>query len=315
MVIFLYGPDTVRLREHLHKLTTRFIEERDPSGMNVTTLDATATTLSEVMGVLLAVPFLASRRMVVVRGVCDAADDIQEWLLERLDRLRMDDDIVILVHEDALGAKNELGKALAKEQYAIAFAAPEGDALHAWIVRRVTALGSEISVDAVVHLATAISDDMVRLGNRVHQLALAADGAMITLEDAIALVPEPAGDVVFALMDAVVKRDHTTALQLLEQQWEYRGDAQQLFGMLVRQFRILADLISYSEMNPNAKETEIAKALALHPYVVKKTRALMRGVTRASVARAVESLLVIDEKIKRGAGHMPELLALFIREQ
>ncbi len=315
MVIFLYGSDTVRLHEHLHKLTTRFVEERDPSGMNVTTLDATTTSASVLMEVVLAVPFLAPRRMVIIRGVCDAEDEIQEWLLGRLERLRADEDVVILVHEGALDAKNALGKALAKEQYAIAFAVPEGDALQSWIVRRVATLGGEISVDAVAHLATAIPDDMPRLGNRIHQLALAADGSMITVEDAMELVPEPLGDVVFALMDAIVKRDHTTALQLLEEQWSYRGDAQQIFGMLVRQFRIMADLISYNSAHPDAKEADVAKALALHPYVVKKTRALMRGVTRESVVRAVDALLAIDEKIKRGAGQMPELLAVFIREQ
>lgn len=315
MVIFLYGPDTVRLREHLHKLTTRFIEERDPSGMNVTTLDATTASAPELMEVMMAVPFLASRRMVIVRGVCDAEEDIQEWITGRLERFRTDDDVVIFMHEEKLDAKNALAKLLAKEQYAIAFATPEGDALHSWIVRRVTELGGTIAVDAVSHLASALPDDMPMLGNRLHQLVLAADGAMITREDAVALVPEPVGDVVFALMDAVVKRDHATALQLLEQQWQFRGDAQQLFGMLVRQFRIMADLISYTEANPDAKESDIAKSLSLHPYVVKKTRSLMRGITRDSIARSVDALLTIDEKIKRGAGQMPELLAVFIREQ
>jgi DNA polymerase III delta subunit len=315
MVIFLHGADTVRLRGHLQKLMTRFREERDPSGMNVSAVDAAFMPFADVMEVMLAVPFLGSRRMVVVRNACTAPEDVQEWFVDRLERLRADEDVIIFVHENALEAKNALAQALAKEQYAIAFAAPEGDALQTWIVRRVTELGGTIAVDAVTYLAGAIPDDMPCLSNRVHQLVRAADGALITVENATSLVPERGEDVVFALMDAVVKRDHTTALQLLEQQWAYRGDAQQLFGMLVRQFRIMADILSYTATHSDAKEADMAKALSLHPYVVKKTRSLMRGVTRASVVRSVDALLTIDEKIKRGAGHMPELLALFIREQ
>ncbi len=70
MVIFLYGKDIFRSREHLKKMTAKFRADRDPQGYNVVRLDASAESeSSRIMNEMLASPFLAERRLAVIESL------------------------------------------------------------------------------------------------------------------------------------------------------------------------------------------------------------------------------------------------------
>lgn len=315
MIIFLYGADTPRLRAHAAKIQERFQSERDPSGMNVVVVDAATEEVPAIKEQLLAMPFLAQKRMVVLQNLFEADDEVLTWFESRYDDFATCEDgvFVLMTNEDAV-KKSAFFKKLSAEKFAVAFPIPEGAKLGGWIGKQVTQMGGSIDQRAAAYLMAAIPQDTAALSLRLHQLVAYAGDAMITEEMARAFVGAKGEDVMFALMDAVTKRDRATALRLLEAQREYGSDEQQLFGMLVRQYRILADLISYREANPRSSEKEMAEALGLHPFVVKKTLPMLRSYTVGDVARAVEQLLRIDQNVKRGAADFRELLVSFVCE-
>lgn len=313
MIIFVYGKDTVRAQAHILKMQERFRQQRDPDGYNTHVFDAGEMGTPLLKEQLLAVPFLAEKRMVTVVDFFAADADFLSWVEERYDDFAArEDGVFVFVTEEDEIKKNAFFKKLAGEKFATAFPVPTGDKLEQWIARQAQECGATIDRAAVAALARAIPDDMAQLSNCVHQLASYAAGEMITEAAVRVFVPEKNEDVMFALMDAVTRKNSGQALQLLEEQWAYGSEPQQVFGMVVRQYRILIDMCSYMHANPQAREQEIAQALGLHPFVVKKTIPMVRQHSLAELASAQEQLLTIDQKIKRGAADMAELLTVFI---
>lgn len=317
MIIFVYGADTVRAQAHVQKLQERFREQRDPDGFNTLAFDVKEQEVSFLKEQLLAVPFLAEKRMVVFKNFFEADVELHAWVLQRYDDLMgREDGVFVFVTEQDAVKKNELFKKLSEEKFAAAFPVPSGDKLEQWIARQVQERGGSIDRTAVSTLARTLSDDMAQLGNRIHQLVAYAAGRgnreMITQAMVHVFVPQKNEDMMFALMDAITRKNTNQALGLLEQQAVYGSEPQQIFGMLVRQYRILMDLYSYTAAHLAASEQEIAQALGVHPFVVKKTMPMVKQYSFDQLARGQEQLLLIDQKIKRGAADMPELLTLFI---
>src|SRR3989338_10197408 len=90
MIIFLYGPDTFRSRQHLHKMMAKFRSERDPDGLNLVRVDATKETAGQILEQILAVPFLAEKRMVVVENLLESKhDELQTELLKLIEEQRL----------------------------------------------------------------------------------------------------------------------------------------------------------------------------------------------------------------------------------
>ena len=86
MIIFLSGPDTYRSLEHLKKMTKKFKEERDPQELNTVILDITEVQDNQVMDQVMAVPFLAEKRMLVLKNLLSATGkgDLQSEILQKI---------------------------------------------------------------------------------------------------------------------------------------------------------------------------------------------------------------------------------------
>jgi len=72
----------------------------------------------------------------------------------------------------------------------------------------------------------------------------------------------------------------------------------QIFFMIVRQFRILISLQDLAKRN--LPQSEIAKQLKLHPFVVQNSIPQARNFSADELKRAYAQLLEIDTGVKTG---------------
>ncbi len=311
MIIFLYGADTYRLHAQLHKMQDKFIQDRDPSGMNVVTLDLSQSD-AQNKELLLAAPFLAQKRMVIVPRLFEQASKILfEWFEQQHTMLALREDTVFVLWtelEKVKKAQSALFDVLRTQKFAQQFELPSGAQLKTWIKKLVGEYGGTIEPGAVTRIADALADDSWKLANRLHQLVMYCADRAITIKDVDIFVEAKTEDAIFALMDAITQKDRSRALQLLESQWRYGAEPMQVFGMLVRQYRILLDLHSAQQEHPNENPADLAKKLGLHPFVVKKTLPLLGRYRKVELINGERILLVMDRKIKTGAASMRELL-------
>jgi len=102
---------------------------------------------------------------------------------------------------------------------------------------------------------------------------------------------------VFDMVDALGARNGREALRLLHRLLE-QDEALRLFGMVVRQFRLL--LLTRAMLDAGARDTEIASVLKTPPFVVRKLMGQVRNFSLPQLKELYHKLRDIDEAIKTG---------------
>ena len=293
----------------------KFKRDRDPQGLNVVRLDVEKQA-GEVLQQVLATPFLAERRMVVLENLLVSKDKaLQEEMLRRIEENALPESNVIVVWEAKDKFKTKLGKALSerlqKEKFANLFEEISGAVLNKWIAKEVSDRGGSIERQAISYLAEHVGCDMWRLHALIDQLIAYKGSEAVTLSDAQQFLDERADDNIFNLVDAIVGRNPKQVFKMIQQQYDNGEDAHYILAMLQRQFRILLQLRDLFDRGEDTKSATLAKKLDLHPFVVKKSLPMVKKYPSATLQRVYKALLDIDIKTKTGQGDQALLLDVF----
>lgn len=317
MIIFLYGTDTFRSRRQLKKMIEKFKQDRDPQGLNVVSLDMEKAEPGEVLQQVLASPFLAERRMVVIENLLvSKQQDLMKDLLERIEEKSLPESNVIVFWEatDKFRSKKakEFFARLQKEKYSQPFDELKGVGLSAWIDQEVKERGGKISRHASDYLIQHTGGDVWQLNSLIDQLVSYKEEEEIQTTDVECFLDEKADDNIFNLVDAIVGKQEKRVYQMIQQQYKNGETAQYVFAMILRQFRILLQLRDLFEREDNLPSNLIAKKLGLHPFVVKKSLPLIRKYSMSDLKKIYQQLLDLDIKTKTGQGDQKVLLDLFV---
>lgn len=334
MLIFLHGPDTFRSRQQLKKVIEKFKADRDPQGYNVSVLDCTKEEGGKIMEQILSAPFLAEKRMVVLENFLSATGkgDIQEDMLKRITNKTMPESTVLVFYESpSAGAQGKpktnvakkLFELLSKEKFCQHFEALTGFKLQAWVEAEFKARNGKINQHALQYLANNIGADMWRLDSLVSQLIAykstnvnhltpdpspcKGEGNEVALADVQLFLDEKTDDSIFNLVDAIVGGQAKKGFEMIREQYRIGEDAQYVFTMLLRQFRILLELRDLHEREDNLSSDALAKKLNLHPFVVKKSLPFIKRYPMEKLKTIYQALLDFDVKTKTGQGQ-PDLM-------
>lgn len=316
MIIFIYGKDTYRSNQYLHKMMEKFHAERDPQGMNLLRLDC-ETTKENIMQQILTGPFLAEKRMIVLEGLLSSKQvSVQEALLVRIEEQTIPKDIILIISESIEKPKTKLGKTLferlSKEQYVQYFEELNGIKLTGWILAEVKERGGNIDRMAADFLANTIGSDMWKLSGVLDQLVSYAPERNILVSDVSLFVEEKIDDNVFTLVDALVQKQTARVFKLIQDQYKAGNDAGYIFAMIVRQYRILLELRDVYDRGDDLQSAHLAKELGLHPFVIKKSIPFVKRYSKEELVNIHEQLLVLDASAKTGKGEQAYLLDMFI---
>ncbi len=319
MILFLYGKDTYLSQQQLKKMIEKFRADRDPSGLNVSVPDISKQEPEQILEEIQVSPFLAEKRMVVIKGLLASKQKkLQEMLLEKLKNQTFPASTIIVFWEEDGDFKStnlvkELFALLQKEKYAQRFDMLTGAKLNQCIESEVKEMGASIAKSATVYLAQHSKADMWFVHNTLSQLRDFCEKREITLTDVQVFVPERFDDNVFNLVDAIVSGSGGAVFSMLEEQYKKGEDSMMIFGLLVRQFRILLLLRDVLDRGIPLGDG-LAKELGLHPFVVKKSLPFAKKYSKQKLEKIYTSLLEIDKKTKLGGGDQAVLLDVFISQ-
>jgi DNA polymerase III subunit delta len=317
MILFLYGKDTFRSRAQLKKMITKFKEDRDPQGYNTVTVDCVTETPAKVQEQMLAIPFLAEKRMVVIENLLISKQkELAQTILDRIEAQSFPDDTILVFWEgnDKFRTKvaKELFARLGKEKFAQGFEELSGTKLDAWIIDTVKRRGGQIARSAAQDLSRHLGSDTWRLNTLIDQLIAFKNNEEITPSDVLLFVDEKADDNIFNLVDAIVQKKPKKVFHMIEEQYTQGKDAHYVFAMVARQFKILLELKDASISESFQTGGTLAKAMGLHPFVVKKTMPMVKQYKLEELEKVHSDLLLLDKKTKIGQGDLRTLLDLFI---
>jgi len=311
MIIFLYGKDTFRSKESLRKMIAKFKTDRDPSGYNVIHLDALTEKPRVIMTELHGVPFLAEKRMVIIEHALESKHaELHEKIQHMLSQEHEIPATTICVLYEKIDThkaklQKELLKKLGETKYAQRFDLLTGSELKNWIITYAKERGLELDRISLDYITTHSKGDTWFLHSLIEQLAQYCAHTPCSLDIVKLFLRETGDDNIFNLIDAIVTKKPERVFSMIREQYEKGEDAQYIFAMLIRQFRIMLELKDVLTRSPATPLDVLATSLGLHPFVVKKTIPLLHSYPLDTLKKFYTDLLTLDHDTKTGKGSMP----------
>ncbi|MBV7333059.1 DNA polymerase III subunit delta [Chloroflexi bacterium TSY] len=318
--------------EHIRNFKGR-LGEPDLADLNFTELEGASTNAGEILGSASMMPFLAPKRLFVIRGYLtqldrrmssskssdSAAHHEAAQLVWGLDDLPETSDLVFI---DDIDKRRHLWKGFTQsatdkqpkqkvpglaEQIKIQrlvlveLYAPDIKSLGGWIAQR--ARTKQIAIDgrAVRMLSDYVGVNLRQLDNELEKLATYAAGRPITVDDVKRLVSDASEALIWNLTDALSQRNGRTAMQSLYEL--RRGDANPfyLLTMMARQYRIIIKVKEAASSGMGGNEYDIAQKIKESPYPVKKALQQAQKYSAQELDDIIQRLLETDFAMKTGA--------------
>lgn len=308
----LHGDDSIAVEEAVARLRAG-MGEGPNADLNIGEFDGQQAGAAEVVNAASSYPFLADRRLVIVKGLLSwitrkgagsTGKKELELLTSALPELPPHARLVF-VEQGALPENNAVVK-LAKSHaqgYERLFKVPRDTS--GWIVARARdAYGAQIEPAAAAALAAVTAEDLRRADNELLKLAAYVDGARAITEADVALltsyVPEAN---VFAMIDALANGDGRQALELMHRSLNEnpRDDGFGLFALIVRQFRLLLLVREYLAAGGRGSGAAIAEAVGLRSnWQAEKLARQARDFTVPQLEQIYRLLQKYDLEMKTG---------------
>lgn len=338
MVLLLLNADEYLATERLAAARAA-LGDPEMAGLNTAELSGGQVSPAAIRGEAMLMPFLAPRRLVIVRGYLEQLDKrmgqskstdsaVYAEAATLLASLADIPDTADLIFVDS-GVDRRRGlwkgftlsdrsggqpqkvaglEALIKtgvvQSEELATPDPKR-ALPGWVQQRARARHIAIGGDAVAVLVDFVGPNLRQLDNELEKLALYALGRPITVQDVRAMVSDASEELIWNLTDGLGQRNGRNAMHALR---ELRRNEESPIGLLssiARQYRLL--IMVKSAMQDGGDENSIAQRLGEKPYPVRKAMQLAPRYTFAELEAVMAALLAADMAMKTGANQDTEL--------
>jgi DNA polymerase III subunit delta len=299
MIVVLTGSNSFTLRAELNKRVQAFLGVHGDMGLEK--IDAEEAEFSRIQEALTSLPFLASKKLVVLRAP-SAQKVFTEKITEVLEGIPESTDVIII--EPKLDKRGSYYKTLKAQTEFIECNELDGPGLSQWLVGQAKSEGGELKPSDATYLVDKVGVNQQLLSNELAKL-LSYD-PKITRETIDLLVEPTPQSTIFMLLDAALSGNAKRALTLYEDQRQQKIEPLAILAMLAWQLHILAIVKSAGERSPEA----IAAEAKLNPYVVKKSQGVLRNVSLSTLKRWVHDLLELDVRLKSESIDADEALRL-----
>ncbi len=313
MLYILLGEDDFSLYQSLEEIK-RSVGDQELLATNTTTLDGQQVTLSQLRTVCETLPFLAERRLVIVKGLLGRFEPKSKPRRKKSPRMpnqqneykliadhisKIPDSTILVLTDIKIGNHNPLFRELSDKAKVKYFPPLRGTKLRQWIQGCVKEEGGNISPQAVDLLARLVGSDLWIMANEINKLALFTSGRRIEEEDVKSIVSYVQQASVFVMVDAIIEFKADVGEQVLQQLLQRGAAPAYLLAMLSRQVRMI---VRAKELGNRGKtRTEIQNKLGLtSEFVLNKTLEQAARYTLARLKEVYHKLLEADLSIKTG---------------
>ncbi len=313
MLFILTGKDDFSLNQALEEIKGG-LGERSLVDTNTTMLDGQQVTPDQLTAVGQALPFLAEKRLIIIKGLLErfeprvgsarqkkaraAGQQNDHKLFPALIDGLPDSTVVVLVDGEVKNG-NPLFKELLPRARVKSFPLLRDSRLRQWLQGRVRREGGSISSQASELLARLVGGNLWIMASEISKLVLFTSGRRIEAEDVGAVVGYAQQANVFAMVDAILESRAGPAQRALQQLLQAGVAPAYLLFMLTRQVRML---VRARELIKGGKSgVEIQHRLGLtSEFVWRKTAEQAGSYSLGRLKELYHRLLEADLSIKTG---------------
>lgn len=306
--------------------------------LNITEMEGAQARAGEILGQAAMMPFLAPRRLILVRGYLAQLDkrmaaskntDAAAYAeaAQFLTGLgEVSDSTDLLLVDSGVDKRRGLWKGFslkqdgkeraipglqaliqAKTVTRMDLPTPDAKSLPGWLQARAKSRGIALDGRALQLLATYVGPNLRQLDNELEKLSLYAGARPITAEDVDRMVSDASEAMVWNLTDALSQRNPRAAMTALHAL--RRNDAHPIYllTMIARQYRVMLKVKDALGGRASGNEHDIAPLVGEKPYPVKKAMGQAAAYTFDELVDVLDRLVMADYAMKTGADAEAEL--------
>ncbi|HUY85071.1 MAG TPA: DNA polymerase III subunit delta [Candidatus Dormibacteraeota bacterium] len=301
MIVTLAGENSFRLQAELNGLLEVFLGVH--GGLALERIDGQEADFDKIREALTGLPFLAARKMVVLR-----APSANKQFTESFEQLLNDtvETTDLILVEPKLDKRMAYYKLLKKKTDFREFPELDAGGLARWLVESARAGGGSLGLADASYLVERVGPNQQLLSNELDKLLL-YDSNINRRNIDLLTEPTPQSTI-FQLLEAAFAGRSEQALKLYAEQRALKVEPPQIVAMLAWQLHVLAVIKAAGDRSAD----EIAREAKLNPFVVRKSQGIARGLTLAEVKELVSDLLKIDVASKRTSIDSDEALQNYL---
>ncbi len=319
MLYILWGEDQFSMEEALQGIK-QSIGDTTLLSTNTNILDGQKLTLSELKSVGEAMPFLAEKRLVIIKGLLERFEPKDKSSKTKkgngsngkqgepqalADCIKGFPQSTILILIDTIEIrktslqKNLLFNAISPQAEVRCFALMKGIKLSQWIQSRVTQQSGSISRQAVNILMELIGSDLYTMANEIDKLVSFTGGRMIEEKDVRMVVSAAQEADVFIMVNAIMDWKSGLAEQILQKLLQNGVAPSQVLVLLARQIQVLIQLKELKSQKRPLAEIQGKLGIA-YGFIWDKISRRAEKYTSERLKEIYQSLLETDLAIKTG---------------
>ncbi|MBD3270319.1 DNA polymerase III subunit delta [Candidatus Peregrinibacteria bacterium] len=292
--IYLFcGEDSFRAYEKLSKWREKFIEKYQD--LNYQLFHGAEMSASDFENAATTFPFLSEKKLIVVMDFLKEGNEADQKRVAELLEKVSEENIVVFFEHGKPDGRTLLFKRLKKNGILEEFKLLGGFELEKWIAGR---LGSRPGAPQVKVLSEYVGSNLWNANNEIEKLKLYANGSDVTIEMIEKMVSPNLTSTVFRLTDLLGEQKIVEALRVFKILMDSGQEPIGVLFMMVRHFRIMAQVKELSA--EGMRESEIARRLKEHPFVIKKMIPQISRFDFAEIRRIYAGLASIDHGLKSG---------------
>lgn len=287
MITTLTGANSFLLQRELRRVVGGFVAEY--TDMALERIDGEEAEYDRIREALESLPFLASKKLVVLRSP-SANKQFVENFEKLLGDLPETTDVILV--EPKLDKRLSYYKFLKKSTDFQEFNELDENGLSRWLVESAKEQGASLSQSDARFLVERVGINQQLLVNELEKLI--SYDTNITRATIELLVESTPQSTVFELLDAAFAGNTKKAMQLYAEQRKLRVEPQAILAMISWQLYAMAVVKAAGDRDPNT----IAREAKLNPFVVRKTQGITRRISLAELKQLVHNVLKLDVDLK-----------------
>ena len=311
---FVYHGDPFIVEQKVNELKSE-IDNGDSNSTNINIYDANEANLDTLLNACYSVPFLSSRRLVIIKGLLTIFESTKssrvkfnktkqpsksrrfsEWDGIVAEIPKFPDTTSLTFLDFDISENNQMLNKIRPHVKINHFPQPTGYALTKWVKEKASSKSCYIEEKAIVELVRYTGNDLRKIDSELEKLALYNPTDTITLKDIEKLVVPISNPNLFSSIDAILAGNKKYALTSLISLMNQGTPAQLIISLLGKQIKTL--LLIKSLINNGLPKKELIKHVSISSYALQKLTRIQEKISLGSLQNMHKALIKADYTTK-----------------